>query len=159
MIFNMSTHRLTCAVGVCDNYHYKTKNLLHEGYPITYHYFPRKIDLCNRWIEACHRNEEFKAEASFICSIHFRPEDFTKPLIDSKLPKRRLKDNVVPTRNLTLDEIMSVTHRNNWKITNGFSYGDDFEVINNSDEANYGSMMNNSDSALDEEFITMQAKI
>lgn len=120
---NMPERRLSCAVGVCDNYYFKTKNLLYEGYPITYHYFPRNTDLCNSWIEACNRDEEFKAEVCFVCSIHFQPEDFTQQQTDSISQKlnRKLKYNVIPTRNLSLDEIRSYVHRKNWKRTNLFS--------------------------------------
>ncbi|CAH1401410.1 unnamed protein product [Nezara viridula] len=151
----MPSRRLSCAVGVCNNYYIKTKKLLYEGYPITYHYFPRSTDLCNRWIEACNRAENFKAEVCFVCSIHFRSDDFTKQPTDSisSQPKRRLKYNAVPTRNLTLDEMRSFVHRKNLKKTKVFS---DLKAVNKSGRNNNSKIMKNSDSISDNEIITME---
>lgn len=155
--FNIPDRRLSCAVATCNNYYFKTKDLLYEGYPITYHYFPKSTELCNRWIEACNRDETFKADICFVCSIHFGHEDFTKQQIDplSQQPKRNLKYNAVPSRNLTLDEITSFAQRKNW--TNIFSdCQSDLEVINNRcDDANGSTSVDDSYNIMNDELITM----
>ncbi|KAL4113524.1 hypothetical protein QTP88_017136 [Uroleucon formosanum] len=62
-----------CAASICFNIQDKTKD-------ITYHKFPKNVELCNKWATLCHHfdlidNKSGKCNKSQrLCSIHFEPD-------------------------------------------------------------------------------------
>lgn len=69
--------------------------------------FPKNDELCKKWILKCRRRDLLNPKTSFICSVHFRRDDFIRDLKAELLgytPKIRLLSPVaVPTLHLPID--------------------------------------------------------
>ncbi|XP_022160850.1 THAP domain-containing protein 4-like [Myzus persicae] len=109
-----------CAVSTCVNYSAKSKN---EGRTdISFHRFPKDLFYQKQWIHKCKRADKWNPSSSFICSDHFKNDDYVRNLQAELLgytPKgRRLKPDAIPTLNLPChfiqgDEVStSTTNRN-----------------------------------------------
>ena len=85
----------TCAAYGCSNSNYKEKD---KGKGISLHKFPKESTLRKQWAFAMKRKGFQPTNYSFVCSVHFKPEDFE---VDEKFQKDRkfvhLKKNVIPT--------------------------------------------------------------
>ncbi|XP_065331873.1 THAP domain-containing protein 5-like [Cloeon dipterum] len=79
---------ISCSVPTC-------RNRFVKGGQIQFHSFPMKREeMCRIWADAIGRQDWFPTKNSFVCSGHFKPEDYqTKP---GKL-KHFLKEGVVPS--------------------------------------------------------------
>lgn len=81
-----------CAFALCNNSLAKAKK---EGKQITFHTFP-KGDARKEWVVKCRRADKFNPSTSFVCSEHFKEEDYERDLKGEllNLPlKRTLKKN------------------------------------------------------------------
>lgn len=69
--------------------------------------FPKDDELCRKWKLKCRRRDLLNPKTSFICSIHFRENDFVRDLKAELLcyiPKVRLLNPVaIPTLHLPID--------------------------------------------------------
>ncbi len=92
-----------CAVSTCSNSGRKTDR------SVSYHTFPKRIDIRRQWIIACKRADGFNPEIARVCSEHFCDEDYVRNLKAELLgyvPIRRyLKEEAVPHRNLPKSSI------------------------------------------------------
>uniref|UniRef100_A0A3P8WTI6 THAP-type domain-containing protein n=1 Tax=Cynoglossus semilaevis TaxID=244447 RepID=A0A3P8WTI6_CYNSE len=59
---------------------------------ITFHKFPKRVDIRKQWEVALKRNHFSATRASVLCSAHFRPEEF-----DCTGQTVRLRDGVIPS--------------------------------------------------------------
>ncbi|GJQ77906.1 hypothetical protein Trydic_g16156 [Trypoxylus dichotomus] len=86
-----------CAVATCSNSLIQTKK---ANLPISYHTFPKDLNIFDVWVSACQRGDQWNPKTSVICSQHFEEGDFEVDL-RSKLmnirTKRKLKCNAVPS--------------------------------------------------------------
>lgn len=73
--------------------------------------FPKNDELCKKWKLKCRRRDLLNPKTSFICSVHFREDDFVRDLKAELLgytPKVRLLNSVaVPTLHLPKDHVFS----------------------------------------------------
>ncbi|XP_075229648.1 uncharacterized protein LOC142329169 isoform X7 [Lycorma delicatula] len=86
-----------CAVKGCNNYNRKTK-----GTNIRYYTFPKDKEMQDKWLTVCKNRQLINLLNACICSEHFEPDSFTKPMKHVFLnyrPKgfRDLKPDAVPT--------------------------------------------------------------
>lgn len=69
--------------------------------------FPKDNELCKKWVLKCRRGDLFNPKTSFVCSVHFREDDFIRDLKAELLgytPKSRLlKPVAIPTLHLPKD--------------------------------------------------------
>ncbi|XP_060847209.1 uncharacterized protein LOC132926823 [Rhopalosiphum padi] len=91
-----------CAVSTCVNYSGKLKQ---DGISnISFHRFPKNSALQKEWILKCKRADNWNPSSSFICSAHFKDDEFIRDLQAELLgyaPKgRRLIPDVIPSLNL-----------------------------------------------------------
>ncbi|XP_060846212.1 peroxynitrite isomerase THAP4-like [Rhopalosiphum padi] len=91
-----------CAVSTCVNYSGKLKQ---DGISnISFHRFPKNSTLQKEWILKCKRADNWNPSSSFICSAHFKDDEFIRDLQAELLgyaPKgRRLIPDVIPSLNL-----------------------------------------------------------
>ncbi|KAL5239126.1 hypothetical protein ACI65C_006536 [Semiaphis heraclei] len=77
-----------CAVAICQNSLQATKK---KNLNISYHTFPKDPKLCNTWINACQRKDEWNPKTSTICSVHFLENQFEVDL--RTVPTQNLKEN------------------------------------------------------------------
>ncbi|XP_014290954.1 uncharacterized protein [Halyomorpha halys] len=107
--------RRRCSVANCNNFLYKS-NTLSEPRCITFHKFPKDEKTRAIWVELCNRTDKFSAKSSFVCSAHFKPEDYVKNCLDP-LERRanRLKPGAIPS--LKLPEVRLSSSKLEDKIT------------------------------------------
>ncbi|QQP55614.1 THAP domain-containing protein 9, partial [Caligus rogercresseyi] len=94
----------TCAVAACFSPHMDSDG----GY--SYHRFPKRMDLQQKWVHACHREDPISLGTARICSRHFEFECFEINLKAELMPnygrassskiRRKLKIDATPTHNL-----------------------------------------------------------
>lgn len=80
-----------CSVALYSNSLQVTKK---KELNISYHTFPKDKKLCNLWINACRRKDEWNPKTSTICSNHFLEDDFEVDLRSQLMnikTKRKLK--------------------------------------------------------------------
>ncbi|KAL5245876.1 hypothetical protein ACI65C_013284 [Semiaphis heraclei] len=83
-----------CAVAICQNSLLATKK---KNLNISYHTFPKDPKLCNTWINACRRKDEWNPKTSTICSVHFLEDQFEVDLRSQLMnikTKKKLKTSV-----------------------------------------------------------------
>ncbi|GAB6030066.1 hypothetical protein CHUAL_005747 [Chamberlinius hualienensis] len=88
----------SCVVSTCPNVGRKTAS---RG--VSYHRFPKKDEIKKLWVRKCGRSDQFNTGASYICSDHFEDDDYERDLRAELLnlpPKKKLKSETVPSRNL-----------------------------------------------------------
>ncbi|TGZ57000.1 Uncharacterized protein DBV15_10447 [Temnothorax longispinosus] len=84
---------MTCNVKECGNYLAKSRKI--EENKIKYFSFPKDPALCNKWRQACGK-ENISPKYVRICSKHFVDEAFTKPLQEHLLvPPLTSNENVL----------------------------------------------------------------
>jgi len=81
-----------CSVYGCYNNSDKNRD-------VSYHDFPSNIDQAKAWKIRIRREGFEPSKHSYVCSKHFKPEDFTTPSKDTPLPyqKPRLKRGSIPS--------------------------------------------------------------
>lgn len=88
---------MRCAVAVCSNSYFKTRNRT-DG--VSYFRFPKQENLRRLWVERCKRKDKFNPDTSYICSDHFRDDDFITNLRTELMGSKQKKfigKNVVPS--------------------------------------------------------------
>ncbi|XP_071652398.1 uncharacterized protein [Temnothorax longispinosus] len=98
----ITVYAMTCNVKGCGNYLAKTRKI--EGNKIKYFSFPKDPALCNKWRQACGK-ENISPKNARICSKHFADEAFTKPLQEhllgySPTRTRKIHPDAIPTLHL-----------------------------------------------------------
>ncbi|XP_024884500.1 uncharacterized protein LOC112462755 [Temnothorax curvispinosus] len=98
----ITVYAMTCNVKGCGNYLAKTRKI--EGNKIKYFSFPKDPALCNKWRQACGK-ENISPKYARICSKHFADEAFTKPLQEhllgySPTRTRKIHPDAIPTLHL-----------------------------------------------------------
>ena len=85
----------TCSVAVCPSPQVKG---------VSYHRFPQDPNTRHQWMVACWRTDKvINPRTAFVCSNHFREEDFERDLQNELLGlplKKKLKKGSVPSQNL-----------------------------------------------------------
>lgn len=98
---------VSCAVSCCTQ---NSGNAIKDGYSVSFHRFPKDLQLQQTWAEKCKRSDEWNPQSSYICSMHFTPRDLVHDLraeLYGYIPSfRELKQNSIPTLNLTESEIL-----------------------------------------------------
>lgn len=98
-----------CAVAICSNTYYKTKD---RSDGVSYFRFPKKDKLRNVWIDRCKRKDSLNPDTSYICSDHFKEEDFIRNLKAELMGSKQKKFihpeaipsvKLLPTENCKLD--------------------------------------------------------
>ncbi|XP_008178372.1 THAP domain-containing protein 4-like [Acyrthosiphon pisum] len=90
-----------CAIATCDLYSGKTKKIGMTD--ISFHRFPKDPDVQKIWTLKCKRGDSWNPSKSYICSKHFKSEDFVRDLKSELMGNktvRRLKPGSIPTLNL-----------------------------------------------------------
>ncbi|XP_016664281.1 THAP domain-containing protein 4-like [Acyrthosiphon pisum] len=91
-----------CAVASCKNYSGKAKNTGRTD--LSFHRFPKDDLLLKVWSNKCRRNDVWNPSKSFICSDHFKEDDYVRDLKSELLgyaPRVKiLKTNATPSLNL-----------------------------------------------------------
>ncbi|KAL4152818.1 hypothetical protein QTP88_000651 [Uroleucon formosanum] len=90
-----------CAIATCDLYSGKTKKIGMTD--ISFHRFPKDPDVQKIWTLKCKRGDSWNPSKSYICSKHFKSEDFIRDLKSELMGNktvRRLKPGSIPTLNL-----------------------------------------------------------
>lgn len=82
-----------CAVALCNNSREVTKKANLE---IKYHSFPKQEKIREIWIQRCKRDGKWNASTSYICSVHFKADDYQRDLKAELL-------NLPPKKILNLD--------------------------------------------------------
>ncbi|XP_024883784.1 uncharacterized protein LOC112462305 [Temnothorax curvispinosus] len=98
----ITVYAMTCNVKGCGNYLAKIRKI--EGNKIKYFSFPKDPALCNKWRQACGK-ENISPKYARICSKHFADEAFTKPLQEhllgySPTRTRKIHPDAIPTLHL-----------------------------------------------------------
>ncbi|KAF2895271.1 hypothetical protein ILUMI_10904 [Ignelater luminosus] len=75
---------LCSAVG-CSNRTDRNKSTKTDVVKITFHQFPKDIELRNKWIKAVRREDWFPSEMNVLCSTHFVEDCFNRTLSLTKL--------------------------------------------------------------------------
>lgn len=108
-----------CFVSNCRNYYGKTRKL-----DLTYHIFPTKTDLAEKWVVLCGHKRDFKAPPyARVCSDHFSPSCYQRDLQHELLGlplRKKLKPDAIPNKNLAHEintERNSMAPQNNRKRT------------------------------------------
>ncbi|CAH1642776.1 unnamed protein product [Spodoptera littoralis] len=87
---------MRCSVSNCSNDTRKTCKS--DG--ITFHIFPKELNLRNRWVEALGMGDWEPRERSSVCSEHFRLDDF----YETRAGMRRIRSGAVPMPYKTAEE-------------------------------------------------------
>lgn len=96
-----------CAVAGCLSYNRKTK-----GTGITYHQFPRDLQLQRLWASKCYRKDHINVANATVCSLHFKSDNYVRDLKAELLniPARKiLKPDAVPCLNLPVGSSVSTS--------------------------------------------------
>jgi len=91
-----------CAVAICQNSLQATKK---KNLNISYHTFPKDPKLCNAWINACRRKDEWNPKTSTICSVHFLENQFEVDL-RTQLMNIKTKKKIENIRYLIISNII-----------------------------------------------------
>uniref|UniRef100_A0A2H8TYU1 Transposable element P transposase n=1 Tax=Melanaphis sacchari TaxID=742174 RepID=A0A2H8TYU1_9HEMI len=107
----MSSNDLIPISGVCcavTNCKQHSGNAIQEGYNISFHRFPKSLQLQNIWAQKCKIVDKWNPKSSYyVCSMHFGRDDFVHDLkaeLSGYVPSyRHLKQDIAPTLNLPND--------------------------------------------------------
>jgi uncharacterized protein YukE len=92
-----------CAVATCSNYHKKTKL---SDVKVIYHRFPKDSEMCKLWLGKCKRKDPVNCKYAYICSEHFKPDDYVDDMKNRLLglpQKMILKSDAVPSLKIPLE--------------------------------------------------------
>ncbi|KAJ2943394.1 hypothetical protein O0L34_g12203 [Tuta absoluta] len=93
-----------CTVPRCTSMAGKAKN-------VSFHQFPRDEELARLWNRILKRGKPY-TKYSKVCSLHFRPEDYTITSVGkNKGQWRTLRKDAIPSQNLPSESPGPVTHR------------------------------------------------
>ncbi|XP_069676208.1 zinc finger protein 436-like isoform X1 [Periplaneta americana] len=101
---------MRCAVAVCNNSYLKTRSLKGDS-AVSYFRIPKDEWLRKIWIEKCKRKDKWKPDTSYVCSDHFKMEDFERNLRAELMGSKQnkfLKKGAIPSLNLLPLEIETI---------------------------------------------------
>ncbi|XP_049883959.1 homeobox protein 4-like [Pectinophora gossypiella] len=99
-----------CTVPRCTSMAGKAKN-------VSFHQFPRDEELARLWNKILKRGKPY-TKYSKVCSLHFRPEDYTITSVGkNKGQWRTLRKDAIPSQNLPSELPAPTTHRTRNSVT------------------------------------------